>query len=457
MSLEDYFHLVHNGTVDERSSLASLLHLENATHAIATLDHKSQAASSSLSVLDAVFARTHGIGVGRYGIFEASREEYRWKYGSENYRLSGNFSELITTLTSALVSHGVDVKLSWKATHVEWEGETAASSSPPSSFPPSSLPNDLGRNRNDLAYLKCQPQRRPKVCVRNEGGDVITASSAILCVPHSILLQREIQFEPSLPEWKTHAIGAVQMGSAVKVVARFKQRFWSLSGPDATDPSLLFCPDAPFSQIWFDIREDVENGIVVVVAVGFQTGDTAERLMNRSDTVLETIFVRQLDDIFGDFGPGKDSNPASKLHQCSSVYHWGKNPFVKGGYSSPTPGSGWGWVWKRQAQMGMTHAEQREDTMRSKVHAQFSLNLLNSSLCGNREEGLASIAMLTGRKHLYQRTARHDLAANVADRLFFAGEATHLNTSATVQSAMESGCRSATEVMSALLHHAHAK
>jgi hypothetical protein len=447
MSLEDYFHLVHNGTVEERSSLASLLHLEDTNNTATTLDkgQESPSSSSSLSVLDAVFARTHGIGAGRYGIFEASREEYQWKYGSENYRLSGNFSELIATLTSALVSHGVDVKLSWKATNVEWEGETAS--------PPSSIPNDLGIG--DLEALEA-PQR-PKVRVRNEGGDVITVSSAILCVPHSILLQREIQFEPSLPEWKTHVIDAVQMGSAVKVVSRFKRRFWSTSsGSDATDPSLLFCPDAPFSQIWFDIREDGVNG-VVVVAVGFQTGDTAERLMNRSDTVLETIFVRQLDDIFGDFGPGKDSSPASKLHQCSTVYHWGKNPFVKGGYSSPTPGSGWGWVWKRQAQMGMTHAEQREDTMRSKVHAQFSLNLSNSSLCGNREEGLASIAMLTGRKHLYQRTARHDLAANVADRLFFAGEATHLNTSATVQSAMETGWRSATEVMSALLHHAHAK
>jgi monoamine oxidase len=485
MSLKDYFHFLHRQTTEDVEELQEFC--------TAKQSEDCEKCLQTLSVLDAVFARTAGTGISRYGVAEAAREEYQWKYGDENYRLKGSYAELVDKLTSDLALHGVDVRLGWKATSIEWEGE------PEDTAP--SIPSDLDiglealekkleeidlvlkqhraqmkvvkgsanallkkkvlqtmklkrvyEEQRDAEFLKGQPQQ-PKVCVKNDTtGEEIVASSTIICVPHTILLERGIHFDPPLPAWKTRAIDAIQMGSAIKVIARFTQRFWGTSDANAQDPSLLFCPDAPFSQIWFDIREDGDNG-TVVVATGFQTGDTADRLKNRTDSTLETIFIHQLDDIFGEFGAGKDSNPASKRHQSSVVYHWGRNTFVKGGYSSPTPGSGWGWVWKRQADGGPTNAEQREDTMRSKIHAHFASNLSASSSCGDLQNGMKSIAMLTSRQHLYLRTARHDLAASIADRLFFAGEATHLESSATVQSAIETGLRSATEVTSALTHH----
>ena len=64
-------------------------------------------------------------------------------------------------------------------------------------------------------------------------------------------------------------------------------------------------------------------------------------------------------------------------------YHWNKNPYVRGGYSSPT------------------------------AHA-----------CGLREQ----------------------LASPLDDCVFFAGEATNVKVSATIQSAIETGMRAADEV-----------
>ena len=81
------------------------------------------------------------------------------------------------------------------------------------------------------------------------------------------------------------------------------------------------------------------------------------------------------------------SKPASNSFIHHVVYDWKRNPFVRGGYSSPT------------------------------VHA-----------CGMREE----------------------LAKSVDDRIFFAGEATNINVSSTIQSAIETGVRAAEEVMSSV-------
>lgn len=66
-------------------------------------------------------------------------------------------------------------------------------------------------------------------------------------------------------------------------------------------------------------------------------------------------------------------------------YHWSNNPFIRGGYSSPTA---------------------------------------------------------------YAHGMRHVLALPVQDCLFFAGEATSITTCATVHTAMETGFRAASEVCS---------
>ena len=83
------------------------------------------------------------------------------------------------------------------------------------------------------------------------------------------------------------------------------------------------------------------------------------------------------------FSLESDPTPASSNLINYVYYHWNKNPYVRGGYSSPT-----------------THAG------------------------GMREE----------------------LAASLDNCIFFAGEATNVKTSATVQSAIETGMRAAGEV-----------
>ncbi|XP_032230018.2 LOW QUALITY PROTEIN: peroxisomal N(1)-acetyl-spermine/spermidine oxidase [Nematostella vectensis] len=110
---------------------------------------------------------------------------------------------------------------------------------------------------------------------------------------------------------------------------------------------------------------------------------SAEHAAQKVHLEKEVVRDRFLEQLDQIFGSHENPRPASQCFMSCVYYHWSKHPYVRGGYSA------------------------------SSAHAY----------------GM-----------------RSDLAKPVSGRLFFAGEATHVTNPATVQAAIETGRRAASEV-----------
>ena len=199
-------------------------------------------------------------------------------------------------------------------------------------------------------------------------GDV-RAKQVIITVSTGVLSSGALRFNPELPEAKQSAIAALQLGNYNHV------RFWI--------DRQLFPTDAPERVL---VEVDRDSPILLYLRpYGFDcvTGIVAGRYadwLERSGPVVSAAVVKEaLSNVFG-----HDILRHIKGDRQSA---WRGNPFVRGAYSSASPG-------------------------------QF-----------------------------YQRVA---LGESVADRLFFAGEATSLNHFSTCHGAMMSGERVVQNILEAI-------
>ena len=199
-------------------------------------------------------------------------------------------------------------------------------------------------------------------------GDV-RAKQVIITVSTGVLSSGTLRFNPKLPEAKQSAIAALQLGNYNHV------RFWI--------DRQLFPTDAPERVL---VEVDRDSPILLYLRpYGFDcvTGIVAGRYadwLERSGPVVSAEVVKEaLSNVFG-----HDILRHIKGDRQSA---WRGNPFVRGAYSSASPG-------------------------------QF-----------------------------YQRVA---LGESVADRLFFAGEATSLNHFSTCHGAMMSGERVVQNILEAI-------
>ena len=199
-------------------------------------------------------------------------------------------------------------------------------------------------------------------------GDV-RAKQVIITVSTGVLSSGALRFNPELPEAKQSAIAALQLGNYNHV------RFWI--------DRQLFPTDAPERVL---VEVDRDSPILLYLRpYGFDcvTGIVAGRYadwLERSGPVVSAEVVKEaLSNVFG-----HDILRHIKGDRQSA---WRGNPFVRGAYSSASPG-------------------------------QF-----------------------------YQRVA---LGESVADRLFFAGEATSLNHFSTCHGAMMSGERVVQNILEAI-------
>lgn len=119
--------------------------------------------------------------------------------------------------------------------------------------------------------------------------------------------------------------------------------------------------------------------------VGFVAGEKADAVSAMDPQQAVQRFVQQLDDVFGTPAAPK---PASSSFRCGQVMDWGKERYVRGGYTYPSLG-----------------AE-----------------------AGDREA----------------------LAAPVGSVLFWAGEATNTSINPCIQGALDTGERAAAQISAAL-------
>lgn len=220
-----------------------------------------------------------------------------------------------------------------------------------------------------------------RVHARAPGGLVeVRARTAIVTLPLAVLqaepdARGAVRFDPPLRA-KTRALSRLAMGPAVKVLLRYRSRFWeSLDEGRFRNAAFFHAPDAPLPTFWTALP--VRSPLLV----GWAGGAAASALAGSDAAAMLEAALASLRQLFG---------PHEALERDLEGLHWHdweRDPYTRGAYSYVLAGAG---------------------------------------------------------------RARNQLAAPLANTLFFAGEATDDEAAATVEGAFASGQRAAREVAARL-------
>jgi monoamine oxidase len=144
----------------------------------------------------------------------------------------------------------------------------------------------------------------------------------IVTVPLPILKAKSITFTPTLPTTKTEAINKIGMDAGMKVILKFKTRFW------ADDLGSLYTTTRRAPEYWFtSLGRGKDN-----VLTAFITGEKAAALSNAGKEATIKFLLEDLDALYA----GK----ASQNMDTHYFMDWAKEPYILGAYSYPALGGG---------------------------------------------------------------------------------------------------------------------
>lgn len=250
---------------------------------LAQLMESTKLVSRVRHIPDALIANKYGTTANRIGLLGVSEVETMWSSGRDNYTV-GNRS-LLSILEEKCKSVIPKVVLNKQIKRIDFTNEP-------------------------IVLEDAQAQRR-------------FADKVIVTVPLSVLQANDIQFSPSLPETKLTAIRNIGMGAGIKVVLVFNRRFW-----EANTGSIYTSGSVP--EYWVS---SAGRSTTSFVLSGFVTGERAEVLSSQSTTTVIQNLLKELDTIYG-------KGTATAALANAKVMDWGKEPFIKGAYSFPTPNGG---------------------------------------------------------------------------------------------------------------------
>ena len=167
-----------------------------------------------------------------------------------------------------------------------------------------------------------------------DDGKVVEADYVVSTIPLGVLKQRNIEFEPALPEWKTGAIQRIGFGILNKVVLVYKRPFWdenrdifgTLRNPAnrfSLDQTDYFSQRGRFFQ-WFNCSNT--TGLPTLVAL--MAGDAAFQTEKTPNEDLIAEATKVLRSVFGSEVP----TPLEAV-----VTRWGHDRFARGSYSYTGP------------------------------------------------------------------------------------------------------------------------
>jgi len=175
----------------------------------------------------------------------------------------------------------------------------------------------------------------------SQGRKIFRAKHVIVTVPVAVLkiaAKERIIFEPPLHEDKLEAIESIGIRSALKIVMRFKTRFWP------SDLHGMICADCLVPEFWIKNVGHLEDADGVPLSddcttasgftlVGFASSTFANELMNLTQAQTVQVFLDQLNRIFSN---ENNQVPATDAFTGGVVFDWDKVPFIRGGYSFPS-------------------------------------------------------------------------------------------------------------------------
>jgi len=196
------------------------------------------------------------------------------------------------------------------------------------------------------------------VVVTNTKGEQLTCSQVVVSVSIAVLKLASIQFSPPLPAPKLKAIKAIACDNALKVVLSFSHRFWP------SDLHGIICVNTLIPEVWFDqpertgplTEESHEEkkpffGTHSYTISGYATSAFADKIASLPKEKVFAEMLAMLDKMFGFNRAYKLSHsaegrpetniakPATTFVVKSLIHVWADEPYIRGGYTSPTLGT----------------------------------------------------------------------------------------------------------------------
>lgn len=226
--------------------------------------------------LDSRLGVEHGTTLDRLGLRGFVTYEKGWELRENNYTLNAPYVTIFWRMISAV---GGLVRYHSPVQSVEWGGGT--------------------------------------VRVRLFDGEVLEAGHVLVTASLVVLREGGIAFDPPLPAEKTEAFSSVGMDTGMKIILRFRERFWP-------EGMYFLHTDGFLPQFWTPGKWRSPECHVLTAFVG---GARAEYLAGLGCDPVE-FALGELDEAFG-------GRIATRVFEKGFVADWGKEPFVRGLYSYP--------------------------------------------------------------------------------------------------------------------------
>jgi monoamine oxidase len=141
-----------------------------------------------------------------------------------------------------------------------------------------------------------------------------------------------VQFSPELPGEKLNAAEKMEMGHVVRVVLRFRRRFWTTIAapfPGAlSDMSFLFSQDEWFPTWWTAMPDPSP------IITGWAPFRSAERLSGQPESFVIERSLQTLSAL-----TGESVKDLHNLLERAYFHDWQSDPFSRGAYSYGKVGS----------------------------------------------------------------------------------------------------------------------
>jgi monoamine oxidase len=167
----------------------------------------------------------------------------------------------------------------------------------------------------------------------SQGSSTLDASRVLVTLPLSLLKARigqlgAIQFIPALPQQKIAVLDNLEMGKAIRLVLRFRERFWESIKPsprartNLANLAFLFSRDEWFPTWWTTVPKKAP------IITGWAPFRSAERLSGQSESFVVGRSLQTLSKLLG-----PSTRELRSLLEAAYFHDWQQDPFSRGAYS----------------------------------------------------------------------------------------------------------------------------
>lgn len=169
-----------------------------------------------------------------------------------------------------------------------------------------------------------------------KGSSTLMTTQALVTLPLSLLqashVPGAVEFIPSLPQEKITALGKLEMGAVIRIVLRFRGRFWNTisASEDKTatlsDMGFLFSDDKTFPTWWTTMPEKLP------LITGWAPFRAGQKLSGKDESVVVGKALQTLSRLLG------VKNLEGEL-EAAYFHDWQTDPFSRGAYSYAKAGA----------------------------------------------------------------------------------------------------------------------